>query len=138
MAGTQKHPNATGYKPKQKQISKEKLAKFVADYAVNGHATNAALKAENGQISLVAATHKGHRWLKRPDVQAALSYVNKRLAEGSTVAVDRIVSLVGDENPRVALDASKYLVDQAHGKALQRTETQTVNLNIDTVLDMAI
>jgi len=135
---TNKPTQASEYKPERVRASKEKVAKFVSSYAVNGNATEAYIKAAGGDVKISTAHTNGSRWLKKPEVQAALNYVQQRLAQGASEAVDKIIDHVHSDNESISLKASTYLVDQGIGKSIQRSETKTVNINIDSVLDMQL
>lgn len=52
------------------------------------------------------------------------------MVEKSTLAEQRIIQLMRSDNERIALDASKDILDRVHGKATQRIEQQSTSVKI--------
>lgn len=52
------------------------------------------------------------------------------IEEHQQLARDKIVNLVSSNNERIALDASKDILDRTQGKATQRTEVKSTRINI--------
>lgn len=65
------------------------------------------------------------------DVQADIAQQRERIAQESGKAITRLAQLRDQKRaPGVALGASTFLIDQAHGKATQRVESVGVTANI--------
>lgn len=103
-------------------------SKKVLDIIAGQEQRNAtqAYKQVHPNASHITATANAHQLLKKPEAQIYLKeHVNK--------ASNRIVELVDNEKPDIALRAAQDVLDRSHGKAIQQVNQTTtgVTLNID-------
>lgn len=55
----------------------------------------------------------------------------ERLAKAANMAVAKQIALINSDNERIAGEAARYVLDQAMGKALQRSEIRSTVLTAD-------
>ena len=82
----------------------------------------------------------------RPDARAvkivaksknmnALEYIENGLEQIGSEAIDRIGEMVHSEDERIATKNAHFVVEHLRGKAVQRSISATMKLNIQSVLD---
>lgn len=119
---------------KYNKLSSEKIAKFAIDYQRYGKGSKAVNVAFDNAYSPEVASVKANRMLKNANVKHAIDYVQKQIDNGAVIAVDKVIELAESDNEQVALNSSKYLINQAIGTPVTRSENKNVNINIDSVL----
>ena len=62
-------------------------------------------------------------------------YVDSQLQQIATEAVERVGTMVQSADERIATKNAHFVIDHVRGKALQRSETKHLNLNIEAVLE---
>jgi hypothetical protein len=62
-------------------------------------------------------------------------YIDNRMQRSAIRAIERVGELVESPDERIAIKASMFLIDHVRGKALQRSESKHLNLNIQSVLE---
>jgi hypothetical protein len=75
-------------------------------------------------------------WLvsKKAKELDAGEYIDVQMQQGGIEAVERVRELVHSSDEKIATKNSHFLIDHVRGKALQRSETKHLNLNIEAVL----
>lgn len=63
------------------------------------------------------------------------SYVDGKLQQGAIEGVERVLQVIQNPDDALALKASMFVIDHVRGKALQRSESKHLNLNIEGVLE---
>ena len=66
---------------------------------------------------------------------ATTDFIDEQFQQIGVDAVNRVGQLVNSNNEKVATKNSHYVIDHLRGKAVQRTESKHLSLNIQTVLD---
>lgn len=61
-------------------------------------------------------------------------YIDMKLQRIGLRAVERISQMVGSSDERIATKNAHFVLDHVRGKALQRSESKHLNLNIEAVL----
>jgi hypothetical protein len=122
-----------GMKRPYRLITKDEIAKHQEAVIRTGNNT-AAVLSRNGD--LYRSPHvRGHAIAKKVKNGQVLEYLDERIQQGSVRAIERVVEMVESRDERVATKNAHYLVDHVRGKALQRSETRNVNLNIQSVIE---
>lgn len=107
--------------------------KFVTLYALGD--PKKKFKPSNGTRSYMAAYGESRPEIAKVraselvtnrDVQLDIEEQRKKLEAVASKAVLRLDQHVDSEDERISLDASKYAVDQVHGKATQKVEHRGV------------
>lgn len=125
--------NSQKQKPRQyKRITPATVAKHNAAMAIvgNGSAAVRELHPEYRQPG-----NRAHQIQKKSKEQNALDYVDESLQQIAVTAIQRVNEMVQSTDERIATKNSHYVIDQLRGKALQRTESKHLSLNIQSVLD---
>jgi len=65
----------------------------------------------------------------------ALEYIENGLEQIGSEAIDRIGEMVHSEDERIATKNAHFVVEHLRGKAVQRSISATMKLNIQSVLD---
>lgn len=78
---------------------------------------------------------RAHQIAKKSKEQNALDYVDESLQQIAVTAIQRVNELVQSSDERIATKNAHYVVDHIRGKAVQRTESKHLSLNIQSVLD---
>lgn len=84
-----------------------------------------------GNDNVKTAGKAAHNLMKNPKV---LQYMETYAPQ----AERRIIELTQSENERIALDASRDILDRTKGKAIARTESMNVNVSIESFLNETI
>jgi hypothetical protein len=63
------------------------------------------------------------------------TYIDERLQQIGVESIERIGGLISSVDEGIALKAATFVIDHVRGKALQRSESRSVSLNIQSVLD---
>lgn len=64
-----------------------------------------------------------------------VDFIDEQFQQIGVSAVNRIGEMVLSNDERIATKNAQYVVDHLRGKAVQRTESKHLSLNIQTVLD---
>jgi hypothetical protein len=62
-------------------------------------------------------------------------YVARELEQIAVAAIDRVGAMIHSTDEKIATKNAHFVIDHTRGKALQRSETRNVLLNIQTVLE---
>lgn len=84
-----------------------------------------------GNTNIKTAGKAAHSLMKNPKI---LQYMDSYAPQ----AERRIIELTQSENERIALDASRDILDRTKGKAIARTESMNVNVSIESFLNEEI
>lgn len=107
-------------------------SKKILDIIASGDAQNAtqAYKQVHKNASDVTARTNAYKLLQKPESKIYLQ-------EHITKASNRIVSLIDNDKPDIALRASQDILDRTQGKAIQQVQTtsKTISINIDLTTD---
>ena len=99
---------------------------FVDEYAKTNNGTQSALKAFPN-IQPDSARVKAVRLLANDNVVNHIEYQRSKLERIASHAVDRIEDHVESDDDNISLNASKFVIEQVHGKAMQKSSN--VNFN---------
>ena len=108
------------------------VAKFEAAIMTEDNATE-AVKAIEPKV-----TDPSRRaWLikERSKELDAGEYIDNKLQRIAIDAVERVESMVQSADERIATKNAHFVIDHVRGKALQRSESRSINLNIESVLE---
>lgn len=115
-----------------KRITPATVAEHVAMMAILGNGSavqrelNPEYKAPDKRSQAILA--------KTPD-QTTPDYIDQSMQQIGTRAIERISELVNSNDERIATKNAQYIIDHIRGKAVQRTESKHLSLNIQSVLD---
>lgn len=107
--------------------------KFAQVYASTDNATEAVRQAYPdlaGKTTDTTLNNKGYRMLRNAQVVNAIEDQKAKLEAIATKAVSRIGSLVTSEDEDVAFKASKFAIEQVHGKATQKIESKSAHVQV--------
>lgn len=78
---------------------------------------------------------RGYKIAKKSEQQNTVDFIDDQFQQIGVIAVNRIGEMVLSNDERIATKNAQYVVDHLRGKAVQRTESKHLSLNIQTVLD---
>lgn len=121
-------------KPKRRyrKVTARTVAEHEAAKLLTGNATAAVreidptIKDPNRRAQLIA--------LKARELDAG-EYIDHKMQQIGIEAIERVESMVQSSDERIATKNSHFIIDHVRGKALQRSETKHLNLNIEAVLE---
>lgn len=121
-------------KPKNvyRRITKTEIARFKAEQIIQGNNTAAIRKLEPFRLS---PKDRAFRIAKKSAQQNATDFIDEKLQQIATDAVNRLGMLVNSTDEKIATKNVHYAIDHLRGKPLQRTESKHLSLNIQSVLD---
>lgn len=111
-------------------------AKFAQVYAETDNATAAVRAAYPGLANPGTLAVKGHRLLRNDNVRAEIELQKKKLDQLAGKAIARVETLLDSKSEKIATTNAWNVIQQTHGRPTQKVESQSVNLNVDTVLEM--
>lgn len=114
-----------------KRITPESVAEFKAQAILAGNNTAAIRKLEPTRIS---PKDRAFRIAKKSEEESTLQFIDKQLEQIGIDAVNRIGKMVNSSNEGIATKNSHFVVEQLKGKAVQKSESKNINVNIETVL----
>lgn len=118
---------------KQSKRIKEHIEEvFVEAYAETGNATK-AMQAARPNLSVAVANNAAHRMLQKPDVQVKLE---SKLQRMSNKALKTIKDSLDSEDEKVATINARWVIEQVHGKALQRNVSLNSTVNVEDILSI--
>lgn len=82
----------------------------------------------------VNAYARAHRIVKKGKEVSNSEYVDSVLEQVAVKAADRLDRLVDSTDEAVATRNVHFALEQKRGKAVQKTQSENVNINIETVL----
>lgn len=136
--------NATQEANTKRKYQKSELTpakkKFAEEFAATDNATEAVRRAYPKLVETSSPEYmslKGNRLLRNDSVTREISYQRDKLERLASKAVDRIDRLISSENEQVATTNAWKTVEQVHGKATQRLETQTNRVSININLNQS-
>lgn len=123
----------TDARPKQRyrRITPDIVSRFQAERAIQGSGTRAIEVLEPGY------KHPGDRAAaisKKIGSMSPDEYVEQAVEQVAVTAIDRVEDIVNSTDEAVALRASQFVIEQRRGKAVQKSESKAVILNIEAVL----
>lgn len=65
----------------------------------------------------------------------ALEFIENSMQQIGIDAIQRVGEMVNSSDEGIATRNSHFVLEQIRGKAVQKTENKTLNINIETVLD---
>lgn len=102
--------------------------RFSEIYAKTNNGTKAVLEAfEGNNYTVASAGVKATRLLKNDSIVNHIEYQKNKLERIASQAVDKIEEHVESDDNNVSLNASKFVIEQVHGKAVQKSSS--VNFN---------
>lgn len=107
------------------------VARFTAARIAHGNGSAAVRALEPDELD-----PSRRAWLlsaKARELDAA-EYIDVKLQRIGLRAVERISQMVGSSDERIATKNAHFVLDHVRGKALQRSESKHLNLNIEAVL----
>ena len=123
VISTSKRPVVKSYKRSDLPL---KQRKFVEYYKETGNGTKAAIKAGYSELS---AGSQASRLLKKDKVLAIL---NDSITQAEDVIKDLMTT---SDNPQIQLAAAKEVLDRTIGKPIQRSESVSVNITVESMLN---
>lgn len=131
-------PTPRPSKPGSKQYQKTSnltpaKKKFAQVYATTDNATQAILEAFPEIKDRRVAAVKGHRLLRNDNVKKQIEWQKGKLEQLATEAVSRVGELVHSPNEKIATTNAWKIIEQVHGKSVQKTEntSKTVEVKLD-------
>lgn len=128
--------NATKTKQKQKRtyrkITPHVVSQFKIAQVTEGNNT-AAVRATEGEI--LAPHARAHKIVKKSNNMSAEAYIEDKLQELGSKAIDRIGQLTQSKDEAIATRNAQYVVDHIRGKAVNKNVSVTLKHNIQSVLD---
>lgn len=113
-------------------VTPEVVAKYLTAKAIHGNGS-AAVRAIEPEI------RNQHRraWLieRKANELNSVDYMDEKLNQIAVEATDVVGRLVHSDDAKVAGQNARFVIEQIRGKALQRSESKHLSLNIQTVLD---
>jgi hypothetical protein len=125
--------NKTKRKPRQyHKITSVTLAKYKALEALHGNGA-AAVREQTPEI--LNPKERAFRIRTKTNLENADDFINDTLQLIGIDAIQRLGMLVNSTDEKVATKNVHFTIDHVRGKALQRSESKHLNLNIETVLE---
>lgn len=78
---------------------------------------------------------RGYKIAKKSESMNTVDFIDEQFQQIGVAAVNRVGELVLSHDERIATKNAHYVIDHLRGKAVQRTESKHLSLNIQTVLD---
>ena len=126
--------NTNKDKPKRpyRLITPEEIASFHSASAITGNGSSA--------VDMINPHYKNrgdraYRIRKKSEDESIGEYIENGLQQIGADAVQVIGELVNSADEKIATKNAHYVVDHLRGKAIQRSETKSLNLSIEAVLD---
>lgn len=115
-----------------------KRKEFAIEYVQTGNASQAFKKAfpeRAKNMSVSTITTSASRMLTNVDNQSEIEKQRCLIERAASKAAVRIGKLVESEDESIALNTSKWLFEQVHGKAMQKSLNLNVNMDAESILD---
>jgi phage terminase small subunit len=107
--------------------------KFSEVYARTDNGTEAVRQAYPemaGKSSQNTLRVKAHRMLTNDNVYEDIQAQKQRLEQIASSATKRIQQLVHSEDESIALNSSKFAIEQVHGKATVKIESKSAHVSV--------
>jgi hypothetical protein len=114
-----------------RRVTPATVARFNAAVIAHGNGTAAVRETEPDEID-----SSRRAWLianKSKELDAG-EYIDHQLQRIGVESVERVKELVQSSDERIATKNAHFVIDHVRGKALQRSESKHLNLNIEAVL----
>lgn len=125
-------PTPTKRKPRAyRRITPNTVAKFNAAVIAHGNGSAAVRAIEPETINV------GRRaWLivQKSKELNATEYIDHQMQQTAIEATERVRVMVQSPDEKIATKNAHFVIDHIRGKALQRSESKTLNINIETLL----
>lgn len=115
-----------------KRITPATIAKHKAQLLKLGN-NSAAVRSTDPEYK--SPKDRGYKIAKKADNISTLDFIDEQFQQIGVDAVNRVGQLVLSNDERIATKNAHFVIEQMRGKALQRTESKHLSLNIQTVLD---
>lgn len=123
----------TKRKPRQyHKITAVQLAKFKALEALHGNGSEAVRQMTP---TILNVGDRAFQLRKKAEIENADDFIDDQLKQIGIDAINRLGLLVNSTDEKVATKNVHFTIDHVRGKALQRSESKHLNLNIETVLE---
>jgi hypothetical protein len=115
-----------------RRITSATIAKFDAAVLEQGNGA--------GAIAIIEPDIKDQSrraWLinqKKQELDAG-EYIDLKMQRIAIEAIERVEGMVQSDDERIATKNAHFVIDHVRGKALQRSESKHLNLNIEAVLE---
>ena len=96
---------------------------------------NGSAAVRQSDPMLIAPHIRANAIIKKDKELNGLQYIDNKLQQIGKQAINRVEELVDSDDEKVATRNAHYVLDQLKGKAVQKTESKSVVLNIEAVLD---
>lgn len=114
-----------------RRITKDVITRHNAEAALVGNGT----RAVESLTPEYRAPHRRAYQIVKKGLQVSNSeYVDTVLEQVAVKAADRLEELVDSTDEAVATRNVHFALEQKRGKAVQKTQSENVNINIETVL----
>ena len=121
---------------KQANVTPATITKFNEAVITEGNG-GAAVRLIEPEYNADDKDEYRRAWLIRQKAKElnAVEYVDGQLQQGALEAVERVNRLVQSSDEHIATKNAHFVIDHVRGKALQRSETKSLNLNINAIID---
>ena len=111
------------------------LAKYQSTKLAHGNNGSEAIRILEGKTD--SADIRRRAWLLNSKLKQldANDYIESKINKIGLEAIERIEELVQSPDERIATKNSHFIVEHIRGKAIQRSESKHLNLNIESVLE---
>lgn len=125
--------NQQKHKPRTyKRITPATVAKHKSNLIKYGNSTAAVRETDS---DYTAPHARGYKIVKKSESMNTVDFIDEQFQQIGVQAVNRVGELVLSSDERIATKNAHYVIDHLRGKAVQRTESKHLSLNIQTVLD---
>lgn len=114
-----------------RRVTKSEAARFAAERAIKGNGTSAV---ETLTPDYKHPKDRATKLSKKLEDVGVSEYMDNRLDEIAVKAIDRLDELVSSTDEAIATRNVHFALEQKRGKAVQKTQSENVNINIETVL----
>lgn len=101
--------------------------KFAREYAKTDNGTQAILRAFPEITSPASARVKASRLLTNDNIKMEIQYQKNAISMLASRAVNRIGTLIESDDEAIAGTNSRWVYEQVHGKAVQKSTSLNVN-----------
>lgn len=124
-----------GKKTRRAQLTAAKR-KFVEEYAKTDNGAEAVRRAypelKNSSVSYLST--KAGRLLKNDEIVNHLEYQKQKMERLATKVVDKMEEHIQSDDASISLQAGKFVFEQVHGKATQKSISITATDSLEEVL----
>lgn len=118
--------------PRQyRKVTPAEIAQHKVASAVYGNGTQAVRAL---YPTMLSPSTRAFRIVQKSAQQNTIDFIDDQLQQIGVDAVNRLGKLVNSVDEKVATKNAHYVVDHIRGQAVRRTESKSLQLNIEAVL----